>query len=81
MLQRPARKRSLGGVEGRRSHGDDLMKGTLGTTEGDGAAEDGDTGRDDRPMSPLDTDGNGDGGGAAVTSVWSLPVLESERGC
>lgn len=37
------------------------MKGTLGTTEGDGAAEDGDTGRDDRPMSPLDTDGTGDG--------------------
>lgn len=42
--------------------GDDLMEGTLGMTNRDEAAEDGDIGGDDGPKSPCDTNG---------TSRWS----------
>lgn len=61
--------RPQGGVEGGRSHGVDLMVGTLGTTDADAATDDGDPGGVDELKSPRNTDGTGDQGGTTVTSI------------
>lgn len=49
--------RPQGGVEGGRSHGVDLMVGTLGTTDADAATKDGDPGGVDELKNPRNTDG------------------------
>lgn len=69
-----------GRVKGRWSHGvDDLMEGTLGTTDGEAATNDGDPDGADEPMCPREKSATGDRGGAA-TSVRSGTGNPEDRG-